>query len=205
MTNEQRQRLLKVAAGAIVGLWLLDTVVIEPAIRAWGEQTARIEALQKKVDRGRSLLGRADSIRERWADMQRANLPADLSVAEGEALDAINRWTLASGINLTNVSRDWQRSRDADYDACEVRASLTGKLSDVGLFLYELETDPVPVNLEDCEITTRDARGQQITVNARFSFLLLGPDAGTTAASATPSPSARGGGSGNNNAGRNTP
>ena len=36
-----------------------------------------------------------------------------------------------------------------------------------------MESDKVPVNLDEFEISTRDDRGAQLTMTARFSFLRL--------------------------------
>jgi len=50
----------------------------------------------------------------------------------------------------------------------------TGSQAALSRFLYELESDSsVPVNLEECELTTRDARGSQLTLTARITFLRL--------------------------------
>ena len=196
MKPEQRQQLLKFAAIGLAGLWLLDVAVIEPAIRAWGEQSERIAALKKKVDRGDLLLERASTIRGRWADMQRANLPADLSSASSDAYRAVGRWTSTSGVSLPSFVPQWQTHDAGDYDTYDCRASISGNLVSLGRFLYEMEVDPAPVNLEECEIATRDTHGQQLTMNARFSFIHLGTDAGSTANNTSATTSSRGGSSG---------
>ena len=185
MKPAQRQQLLWIAVYCIGGLALLDYVVIEPAIHGWGEQSDRIEALQKKVDRGQSLLDRASTIRGRWADMQRANLSDDLSAAGSDAYRDVGRWTSTSGVALASFDPQWQAHDSGDYDTYDCRASMTGDVVSLGRFIYELEVDPAPVNLEECEIASRDTHGQQLTMSARFSFIHLGPDAGSTSANAS--------------------
>ena len=185
MKPEQRQQLLVKIVAVCVGLIVLDYGLVEPAIHAWGEQSDRIEALQKKVDRGQTLLDRASTIRGRWADMQRANLPDDLSVAGGDAYGDRGRWISTSGVSLASFDPQWQAHDSGDYDTYDCRASMTGDVVSLGRFIYELEVDPAPVNLEECEISSRDAHGQQLTMSARFSFIHLGPDAGSTSANAS--------------------
>ncbi len=167
---------MTIVAGACASLWVLDSFVIEPAFHAWGEQGDRITALQAKVDNGRKLLVREKIIRGRWDDMQRANLADDNSTAGGDILNAVNRWKLASGIGLSNLVPQWQEHEDLGYDENECRVTATGDQKTLGQFLYELETDALPVNLEECEIATRDAKGQQLTLTARFSFARLTAD-----------------------------
>ena len=176
MVLPDRQTLLKIGAGLGVGLVLLDFVVIEPAIRSWDAQSDRIDALQKKVDRGQNLLDREDLIRNHWAAMLRANLPPDDSTAEAAAFNDMNRWKADSGITLTSLTPNWQDHEDEGYDAFECRAAGTGDQVSIGHFLFDLGTDALPCNLEECEISTRDAHGQQLTMTARFSFARVSPD-----------------------------
>ena len=189
MKPEQRQQLLIKIIAAGFGLLVLDYGVIEPSVHAWGEQSERIEALQKKVTRGQNILDHASSIRGRWADMQRANLSDDLSVAGQDAYRDLGRWTSNSGVSLASFDPQWQTHDSGDYDTYDCRAAMTGDVISLGHFIYELEVDPAPVNLEECEISSRDAHGQALTMSARFSFIHLGPDAGSTSSNPSASSS----------------
>ena len=173
-----RQTLLAVVGGVCFGLVVLDYAIIEPMIHAWSEQSDRLATLRRKVDSGRKLLEREKIIRDRWAEMQRANLPDDDSAAMGEAINAMARWKLSSGIGLPSLTPPQQPREDNGYDDFEFRATVTGTETSIGQFLYALETDPIPVNLQECEIATRDAKGEALTLTARFSFARLTADTG---------------------------
>lgn len=172
MTDAQRLTYLKIGAAAVVSLFLLDRIVISPAIASWGEQSERIDALRQKVERGQQLLDRQDAIRARWAAMVRANLPTEVSAAESVAYQTIGRCANASGISFASLTPQWQ-NHDEGYQTFECRASATGSQAALGRFIFELETDKTPVNLDEFEITTRDERGALLTMTARFSFLRL--------------------------------
>lgn len=178
MTDKERESLLWVVAGTAVGLLFLNYAVLDPAMAAWSAQSERIAALQKKVTRGQTLLERETRIRNQWAAMLRANLSADDSVAENDAFKAMNRWTTDSHILLTSVTPQHQTREDSGYDAFEYRIAATGSQVEVGRFLYDLGTDAMPCNLEECEISTRDAHGAQLTLSARFSFVHVDADGG---------------------------
>jgi len=164
--------MLKITAISLVGLFLLDRIVITPAIASWSAQSDRIDALRQKVDRGQQLLDRQDAIRTKWAEMMRANLPTEVSAAENEAFQAIGRWARDGGITFASLTPQWQ-DHDEGYQTLECRASATGNQAQLGRFIYELETDPLPVALEEYEITSRDEHGAELTMTARFSFLRL--------------------------------
>src|SRR5450432_805341 len=168
MKTEQRQTLLKIVAGAIVGLFLLDYMVISPATARWHDQRERIAALREKVQRGQQLLDRENSIRTKWAEMQRANLPKDAATAENAAYKAVARWVGASRISITNLTPQWQNHEEG-YDTLECRIAANGDQVSLGRFIYELEIDPMPVNFAECEITTRDPHGTQLTMTGRFN------------------------------------
>ncbi len=176
MNRFDRQTLLKIVAGACIGLLLLNWVVIDPAVHRWSEQSERITALRAKVEKGRSLLDREDRIRNVWQSMLRANLPSDVSTAQAACETAVSRWQGASGISVTSLTPQWQEHEDEGYNGFEYRAAMTGDQVSLGRFLYELGTDPMPCNLEECEISTRDAHGQSLNMAARFSFVRISPD-----------------------------
>lgn len=175
MTSNRRQLLLKIAAAVVVGLYLLDLVVIEPALAGWHEQSTRITALRTKVERGRQLREREKTIRERWAGMLRSNLPPEFSTAQNAASQSVFHWANMSRINLTSLTpqTQWQ-DHEEGYQTLECRIAATGSQAALGRFIYEMESDPgLPVNLEECELVTRDARGAQLSLTARITFLRL--------------------------------
>ena len=172
MRNNRRETLLKIGVGAVVGLFLLDRVIIGPAIESWKDQGVRLTKLREQVQRGRQLVAREKSLRTRWEEMQRTDMPDDVSVAENEVFQAIGRWTLDSHVNFTNLVPQW-RAGEEGCETFECRASATGDQATLGKLLYEIETDPLPAHVEECELSARDAKGTQLTMAMRFSFVRL--------------------------------
>lgn len=177
MKTEQRLFILKIAAAGVAGLFLLDLAVITPATHRWREQGERLDALRQKVQRGEQLLNREKSVRGKWADMMRANLPAEVSAAENDAFRAVGRWARNSQIVFTSLTPQWQ-SHDEGYRTLECRVAANGNQQTLARFIYELETDPIPVSIEECELTTRDAHGTNLAFTARFSFLRMSETGG---------------------------
>ena len=172
MRNNRRETLLKIGVGAVVGLFLLDRLIITPAFASWKEQGGRLTKLREQVQRGRQLVAREKSLRSRWEEMQRTDMPDDVSVAENEVFQAIGRWTLDSHVTFTNLVPQW-RAGEEGCEMFECRASATGDQATLGRLLYEIETDPLPAHVEECELAARDAKGQQLTLTMRFSFVRL--------------------------------
>ena len=175
MTNNRRQTQLKVIAGALVGLLLLDRFIVEPAIDGWKAQSERIDLLKKKVEHGKQVLERETTIRQHWASMIHSNLPPDLSTAGNEADKAVGRWASADNqVTLTSLvpQPQWQ-SHEEGFETLEYRVTATGNQASLGRFIYEMETDSIPVNLEEFELATRDPKGGLLTFTGRMTFLHL--------------------------------
>lgn len=175
MSSKNRQTQLKIIAVALVGLLLLDRFLLSPAIGYWKAQSERIELLEKKVQHGRQVLDREKIIREHWAAMLKANLPADLSTAGNDADKAFGRWAAADNqVTLTSLTPQpqWQ-SHDDGFETLEYRVTANGNQAALGRFIYEMETDPIPVNLEEFELSMRDSKGGVLTFTGRMTFLRL--------------------------------
>ncbi len=172
MRTKNRELFLKMAVGAVVGLFLLDRMVVSPLIAHWGEQTLRIGELREKVERGRQLVEREEAIRERWAEMVKRDLADDVSAADSEVIKGVSRWASASGASFNSLNRDW-RPHEEGYETYDCRATATGTQASLSRLLYEMEQDNLPARVEEVELTTRDKTGKQLLLTARFSFLRL--------------------------------
>jgi hypothetical protein len=172
MLSKNREVILKIAAGAVIGLFVLDRAVLTPALGAWKTQSEHLADLKKKVERGHQLRDREKSIRERWADMQASDLPENLSAAENDVFQGIGRWARDSRISFTSLTPLW-RTNEEGYDMFECRASAVGDQASLGRLIYEIETDPLPARVNECEFTSRDAQGKQLALTMRFSFVRL--------------------------------
>jgi len=176
MQSDQRLTFLKIAAGAVVGLFLLDRMVFSPAVAGWKAQTERLAEIRQKVQRGRQLVEREKSLRDRWAEMQRTDLAEDGSAAENDVFKAIGRWARDSRVGFASLTPQW-RTHDDGYDTFEFRASANGDQTSLARLIYEIENDPLPARIEECELTSRDNQGQQVGLTLKFSFVRI-TDAG---------------------------
>ncbi len=172
MQSKNRETFLKIGVGMVVGLFVLDRMVLGPAIESWKAQSERLAELRVKVERGRQLMQREKSIRARWNEMQRTDLPDDDSMAESDVFTAIARWTSASRVGITNLTPH-RTNHDGGYDTFEWRASATGDQASLGRFIYEIESDALPMRIEECELSTRDTKGQQLALSVRFSAVRI--------------------------------
>ena len=167
-----RETILKIAVAGVVGLWAFDTFVLTPSIAAWKAQGELLTALRSKVTTGKALIERESSLRGRWDEMLRTDLTDDNSAGEADVYKALGRWGNRSRVSFTSLVPNWH-PHDEGYDTFECRVAATGDQASLGRLLYEIETDPLPARIEDCEIATRDAQGKLLTLTMRFSFVRI--------------------------------
>ena len=173
MTAKRRETLLKIGVGTVVALFLLDRMVVSPAFAGWKAQSVRLAALQQKVKNGRQLTEREKSLRARWDEMQRGNLEQDRSSAENDVYKSLSRWTAESRVSFTSLNPNWREHNDESFTTFECRATAVGEQAALARLIYEIETDPLPARIEECELTARDAQGKQLALTLRFSFVRI--------------------------------
>jgi len=171
MNLKQRERLLVLAAVLCLALLLGDRLVLSPLISLWQKHDARIVQLKASLDKGRSLLAREEVLRESWWDMNRKGLRGEVSEAENEVFQAVSRWVEKSRLGMTSLTPRWSQSEE-DFRVLEFRATAQGTLSSVARFLYELESDPLPLKVEEVDLTARGERGETLSLSVRFSGLM---------------------------------
>ena len=124
------------------------------------------------MTRGQQLLDREKSLRDRWAEMLRTDLGDDGPAAESDVFKAIGRWARDSHVTFTSLTPQW-RKHEEGYDTFECRATATGDQAALSRLLYEIETDPLPARVEECEFNARDVKGKELGLSLRFSFVRI--------------------------------
>jgi hypothetical protein len=172
---KDRKQFLTIAAVAVVAIFLADRVILTPLGSAWTERNNRRKDLEKRVADGKQLIFREGALRARWGEMQTNTFPQNQSLAEQKLLRGFDEWAKTSGITLTSLSQQWKYDAE-DYRTLQCRVEGAGNLRAVSRFLYEMEKSPAALKLDNLEITSHDAEGQQLTVSMQVSGLVLGTE-----------------------------
>jgi hypothetical protein len=169
---KNRQQLLLIVAGAVIGLLLADKLVFTPLTKAWKARSARIADLRKKVDDGGKLIQRATALESRWAMMRTNALPNNNSIAEQQVLNAFDKWSQDARISVNSITPQWRRDRD-DLVTLQCRVDAAGSVGTLARFLFNVERDPMALKIEAVEIAARDKDGQNVSLGLQISGLVL--------------------------------
>ena len=170
MNPQVRKRLLVFLALGAFGILLADQWIIRPLGNLWAERSERIQTLRQSIARGRSVFEREDALVRRWEEMRQSALPQEDSNAEGKVEQAAHRWINESGATLSWIQPQWSQ-HDGHYRTYDCQANAEGNLAALFRFLYELETDPLPLHTEEITILSSDDKGEQLKLSLRFSGL----------------------------------
>lgn len=172
---KNRQQLLALFAGAVIGLFALDRLVVGPLYASWVGRTKSIAALRESITKGQSLIERETITRSAWNDMRKNTLPADTSQAEKTLLEAFDLWSRESLVTVNSIKPQWKRGATAEHSLLECRVDAAGDLGTLAKFLYEVEKSDLALRIDSVELTASDTRGQQLNLGLFVSGLRLAP------------------------------
>ena len=174
MQIKNRQQLLIILALTAVALYAGNFLVYEPMSKWWKDRSDRVTQLRQEVTQGKALIRREAVIRGEWDSMRTNSLPNDSSQAEQQVLRALNNWAGNSGVNVSSVIPQWQDDQN-DYSTLDCRVEASGDLQTLSRFLYEIENDPMALQLESVALTSTDDHGQSLNLGLQISGLALVP------------------------------
>ena len=90
-----------------------------------------------------------------------------------EVLRARVNWTGDSGISFQSEKGEW-RNHDDRYQTYDVRLVAEGTMREVVEFVHAIESDALPLKIEQLELASREKTGQLISVSVHFTGLQIG-------------------------------
>ncbi len=176
MKIQNRQQFLLILTLSALALYIGNLLIYGPMVKWWQSRQDTIKELRQEVSQGRMLVRREAVIRDEWSNMRTNALPNDASQAESQMLKSLANWAGDSGINVSSVTPEWQPDQGDDqnnYSTLDCRVEASGDLGTLSRFLYEIESDPMAVQLASVELTATDDRGQQLNLGLELSGLAL--------------------------------
>jgi Tfp pilus assembly protein PilO len=172
MNIKNREQFLMVITAIALALLLGNWIVYEPLSKLWKARASSITELRQQVSAGRLTLRRESSIRNRWSQMQINALPGTASASDLQMSRAFDRWSQASGVNIESITPQWNNDQ-ADYSTLDCRVDATGNLQTLTRFLYQIESDPLAVQVQSIELMARDDQGQVLSLGLELSGLAI--------------------------------
>jgi len=182
MRNKRERDLLTVAVIAVT-IVVGKLLVFDPLLTSWGNYNKEITRLNDEIKNGNELIRpnpdkpgaatREESYKKTWAKYLVHNLNSTNTDAEKKVWRAIENWRSVSRISLTSVKPEWQ-NHDDRYRTYDVRLVAEGTMQEAVEFVHAIESDELPLKIEQLELASREKTGKLINVSVHFTGLQLG-------------------------------
>jgi hypothetical protein len=172
METKNREKLLLMATGVVVGLWLLNLLVVSPLIDSWHSRSAEIAKLKEQIANGAGMVRRESIIRDRWDYMRGNALPNNATVAERQLFTAFDHWVTSAGV-AEGSFRPQVQEGDSNFTTVDCRSDVSGSLRNISDFVRAMSKDPLADKVDSFELTSKDDNGQQLTLGLSMSGLIL--------------------------------
>lgn len=166
-----REKLLMIAAAAVIGLFVLDKAVIGPLTNLWKDRAKEINYLTKDVTKGRQLVKREKMLRDRWEEMKMHALQEDRSASESEIFTSIDDWSRSARLKTSRIIPNWRD--EEDHSKLSFRVEATGDMEAVMRFLFDLDGGQLALRVESFDLASLDKRGRNLALDLTLSGLEL--------------------------------
>lgn len=174
---KDRQKFLLITAIVAMALLIGNSVIYEPLMNSWKSRSDRITDLKNQVALDNALIGQRTGILAKWASMQTNVLPVNSSQAGSRILQKKDAWVQQSSVSLDDFSpqlkQDTDQSSTNVITSWECRADASGYMRSVLNLLWAIENDPMGVQLEEVDISSKDNNGQEMSMGLTLSMLVL--------------------------------
>ena len=194
--RNKRERYLLTVAVIVVTIVVGNLLVLQPLLTSWNIRDIEIIRLEGEIKNGNELIlpnpdkpgavTREESYKKIWATYLGGNLNSTNTVAEEKVWRAIEKWRSKSRISLTSVKPQWQNheyeflgkepgeNKTHGYRTYDVRLVAEGTMQEAVKFVHAIESDELPLKIEQLELASREKTGKLISVSVHFTGLQLG-------------------------------
>lgn len=172
---QSRERTLAIIVALLVGIWLADSLLLQPLSQWFQEKDEAITALERDMNEAQIVLDRRQRIRQEWRSRHASGLLHSEEHARFTLQEMMNGAAIRQRLQIDNIGAQSRAIAHGDEQFLRLNVSLSarGSLRSVQAFLQELEETSMPLSIERCEVASLDPKKDELQLNASVSTLLL--------------------------------
>jgi hypothetical protein len=176
---QKRERLLAGAVVLLVGGWLIDGMVVQPAVAWFAATDKETQAATREAAEANVLIDRQARILSDWRSRHAAGLIDNEDQARFRLQRTLQDAAKASGFTISSVGGGHlvPATQEQVYDLLRLSVSGHGALDQVQHFVAALEGAAMPLKIERCELSSGDARKDALDAALTLSTRLVGENA----------------------------
>jgi Type II secretion system (T2SS), protein M subtype b len=182
MVMSKREKYIGIGVAAVVALWLIDSVVLEPYFTQADQIDSDTQVAQRKLGDATATFEREKKLKPVWADIQSKGLLNDPSLADTQLEHALLDWTRTAGVDLVSLKTE-RPVQQGEFDVISYNVTADGSMHSVSQFLWDLESASIPARVSDIQVTPLQEGSDNLAIRLTISTVCQLP-AGVKAAPA---------------------
>ncbi|MFT3787652.1 MAG: type II secretion system protein GspM [Tepidisphaeraceae bacterium] len=174
MALSKREKMIAIGVGAMVGLYLLDSVFVSPLFERLATANSHIDTDLKEQARGKALFDNRLRAQRRWNEIAGDTLKTDASTAEGQLLNRVRDYATAARLDVASLKPD-RAEKEKGFQRITIRANATGSMAQVSRFLYALREADFPLRVSDLRVSSRKDGTDDLAIEIGVSTIFVPP------------------------------
>ena len=159
---------------AVLSILVLDQFVISGAMTRMDELDAKIAQAQQEHLNAQQLFTSSRRANRDWKTIAGDAMTRDTGDPESRVLNSVREWAQDEGMRLPSVIPQ-PAQIEKGFNKIVFRATGSGNLSQVGRFLYRVQTASMPLRITDLQITSKDGT-DELSVNFGIATISPAPE-----------------------------
>jgi hypothetical protein len=182
MVLTKRERYVGIATVAVLSILVLDRFILQPAKDRIDKLDADIARAQQDHLNAQQLFNSSRRANRDWKTIAGDAMTRDTGDPESRVLNSVREWAQEEGMRLPSVIPQ-PAQVEKGFNKIVFRATGSGNLSQVGRFLYRVQTASMPLRITDLQITSKDGT-DELSVNFGIATISPVPEANRPAGAA---------------------
>lgn len=174
MALSKRERWIALGLGVAALIYVVDGYVLTPYFASRDAALKRAEVLDKEIAGNERLIRTQRRMERSWNEMLASGLKSDPSEAEQQLLRSMRDWAQEAGLTLASLKPD-RVVRSDKTQLVKLSATGSGSIASAAQLLWRIETAPIPLKVDDLQLTTRKEGTDDLTLTLSVSTLWVAP------------------------------
>jgi hypothetical protein len=172
----KREKYIGIGTAIAVGLLILNSVILDPLLARQSDLDTEIAKAQADQKSDNDLLDQAGRLSVRWNTMLKTTMLRDESPATSQLYNNISAWSRDAGLNPPPALKSERGAeKKKDFQRITIHASITGTMSQIARFMWDIQNSAVPVRITEVQISSRKSGSDDLKVEMDIATVYFSP------------------------------
>ena len=172
MVLTKRERYVGIITIAVLAILVLDQFIISPSVRRMDQLDADIALAGQELLNAQQLFNSSRRANREWKEIAGDEIHHGGGDPESRVLNSVRQWAQDEGMRLPSVIPQ-PAQQEKGFNKIVFRATGSGSMSQIGRFLYRVQTASMPVRITDLQINSTKEGTDDLSVT--FGIATISP------------------------------